>query len=145
MAKVVLWVYNIGNDAILNTLNALLGSNIEGIWHTSLVVFEREYYFMSGVKEGEPGKSPFGVPVRKVEFGETEITKEGFSEYLKEIDGLYTEETYHIIRNNCNHFSDALLKHLVNQEMPAYIMEVAKMFENTPFESMLAGLAPGMK
>ncbi|KAI5191231.1 desumoylating isopeptidase 1 [Nematocida minor] len=144
MANVELWVYNLGNESTLKLLNAMLGIELEGIWHTSLVVFNEEHYFMGGIRKSAPGTTPFGSPAKKIDFGSTEITNAQLDAFLSEIDELYTEKTYHIIRNNCNHFSNSLLKHLVNKEMPAYIMEVAKMFENTPFESMLTGLAPGM-
>ncbi|KAH9386045.1 desumoylating isopeptidase 1 [Nematocida major] len=145
MVSVELWVYNIGSDAVVNIINQFLQTNIQGIWHTSLVVFDKEYYFMSGVQQGPPGTSPFGTPVQKIEFGSTEMTEECFAAFLQEINSLYTEKTYHIIRNNCNHFSNALLKRLVDREIPQYIMEASKLFENTPFEQMLSGMSPGAK
>ncbi|EHY65859.1 hypothetical protein NERG_01466 [Nematocida ausubeli] len=143
MQRVELWVYNIGNDSAVAMIRGVLGVDIQGIWHTSLHLFGKEYYFMSGIRADRPGTSPFGAPARKIELGETGVTEEELTSYLKKIDELYTEQTYHIIRNNCNHFSNNLAKYLVNKEVPAYIMDVAKMFENTPFEALLAGLAPG--
>ncbi|OAG30308.1 hypothetical protein NEIG_00471 [Nematocida sp. ERTm5] len=145
MASVQLWVYNIGNDAALEMIRAALGVKIEGIWHTSLYVYGKEYYFMSGIRKDQPGTSPFGAPVKKIGLGDTEVTEKEFSEYLEVINDLYTEGTYHIIRHNCNHFTNEISLRLVNKQVPAYIMDVAKLFEDTPFEVFLSGITPGIQ
>lgn len=145
MGSVELWVYALGDDNTVNLVNSMLGTKIEGFWHTSLVVFDREYYFMGGIQKSIPGTTPFGTPSRKIDFGGTEMTQEQLNHFLSSVNDQFTEETYHIIRNNCNHFSNVLMKQLVDKEIPSYIMEVARMFENTPFESLLAGINPGMK
>lgn len=144
MGIVQLWIYNLGNEETIKLLNSMLGTEIEGIWHTSLVVFGKEYYFMGGIKKSMPGTTPFGAPSKKIDFGGTEMTEDQLESFLKDINDLYTEETYHIIKNNCNHFSNLLLKQLVDKEIPPYIMNVSKMFENTPFESIFSNFAPGM-
>ena len=45
------------------------GVQIEGVWHTSVVVGGLEYYFGCGVSQSSPGLTPFGRPVQVVELG----------------------------------------------------------------------------
>ncbi len=42
---------------------------IEGVWHTSIVVGGLEYYFGCGVSQSSPGLTPFGRPVQVIELG----------------------------------------------------------------------------
>lgn len=38
----------------------LLGKVIEGVWHTGIVVYGKEYYFGGGISYDPPGMTPFG-------------------------------------------------------------------------------------
>jgi hypothetical protein len=38
----------------------LIGKHIEGVWHTGIVVFSKEYYFGGGISYDDPGRTPFG-------------------------------------------------------------------------------------
>lgn len=38
----------------------LCGRHIEGVWHTGVVVYGKEYYFGGGVSYDAPGYTPFG-------------------------------------------------------------------------------------
>ena len=42
---------------------------IDGIWHTAVVVGGLEYYYGGGVNQSIPGSTPFGQPLQKVELG----------------------------------------------------------------------------
>ena len=44
-------------------------AQIEGVWHTSIVVGGLEYYFGCGVSQSSPGLTPFGRPVQVIELG----------------------------------------------------------------------------
>ena len=60
----------------------LLGKHIEGIWHTSLIVYGKEYYFGKGICYNLVGNTPFGKPTRVVDLGETRKSEERFYEGL---------------------------------------------------------------
>ena len=38
----------------------LVGRFIEGVWHTGIVVFGKEYYFGGGISYDPPSMTPFG-------------------------------------------------------------------------------------
>jgi desumoylating isopeptidase 1 len=85
----------------------LLGKHIEGIWHTSLIVYGKEYYFGKGICYNLVGNTPFGKPTRVVDLGETRKSEERFYEGLDQLLRQFNIESYHVINNNCNHFSEA--------------------------------------
>ncbi|RZC37950.1 desumoylating isopeptidase 1-like [Asbolus verrucosus] len=54
-------------------------SPVKAIWHTSLVVYGKEYVFTAnGIKFHNPGK-----PLKKIELGETTLTPTEFKIYVK--------------------------------------------------------------
>ena len=40
----------------------LSGKQIDGVWHTGVVVFGKEFFFGGGIQSGDPGETPYGVP-----------------------------------------------------------------------------------
>jgi len=61
---------------------ALIGRQIDGIWHTGIVVYGYEYYFGGGICKGPPKMTPYGRPVREIPMGSTTKTKSQFFAFL---------------------------------------------------------------
>ena len=52
--KVTILLYDISNGMASSLSPMFLGKQIEGIWHTGLVVYGNEYYYGGGVCVGVP-------------------------------------------------------------------------------------------
>ena len=39
---------------------AIVGKQIDGIWHTGIVVYNKEFYFGGGIMYDRPAMTPFG-------------------------------------------------------------------------------------
>lgn len=39
----------------------MIGQQVDGIWHTGIVVYGKEYYFGGGISYDPPGRTPFGM------------------------------------------------------------------------------------
>jgi hypothetical protein len=104
-----------------------------------VVVYGKEYYFGGGIQQDRPGRTPYGTPVRVEDFGVTHVAKVVFEDFLLEIGPRYTPETYNILSNNCNHFSNEALKFLVGSTstVPAYILDQPKEAMNTPIGALI--------
>ncbi|KAI5186425.1 desumoylating isopeptidase 1 [Nematocida homosporus] len=135
--SVEMWVYDISNPGIRSMLELVLGIKVTGIWHTSVVVFGREYYFQSGIRADVPGSTPFGTPVRKEAFGESLLSSEEFDRFLLEQQALFSEQTYDLLENNCNHFSDVVLKCLVGRGTPEYVMALSDLLKGSPLAKIV--------
>lgn len=93
--KVQINVYDISNGLASQMSQMILGKQIDGIWHTGVIVFGKEYYFGGGICTDPIGQTPYGTPVKSlVAVGETEVPEELFQEYLQDIAQKYTDTNY---------------------------------------------------
>lgn len=106
MAQVTLNVYDLTNGMARQLSPMLIGKQIDGIWHTSLVVFNHEYFFGGGICIEYPLSTMYGTPVQQIPMGTTSKTAEEFHNYLIDLSPKYTMNSYNLISHNCNHFTD---------------------------------------
>ncbi len=60
MFEVILHIYDLSNGMASQFSRQLVGRQIDGIWHTGIVVYGKEYYFGGGVSYDAPSSTPFG-------------------------------------------------------------------------------------
>ena len=134
---VTLYVYDLTNGMASTYGPMLIGKRIEGVWHTGICVFNTEYFFGGGICQSKPKLSPYGKPVKEIKLGGTFITKDLFEEFLKEIRDKYSANTYNLLHNNCNHFTNACAEFLTGNGIPKDILNQHEVLLNTPMGSML--------
>ncbi|CAG7852126.1 SubName: Full=Uncharacterized protein {ECO:0000313/EMBL:CCA70386.1} [Serendipita indica DSM 11827] len=98
---VQLWLYDLSNG-LVNHLARILcpQSKIDGIWHSSIVVYDREIWFGSGITTAVPGTCHLGLPHQVMALGTTYIDEETLEEFLEEVKDYYTHERYHLLGFN---------------------------------------------
>ena len=129
-----LYQYDLTNGVGPKICKFMTGIEIEGVWHTSLVVYGKEYFFGGGIQRGYPGYTPYGTPLKKSFFGKTTKTQKEFEDYLdNELDKVYNADTYHIYKNNCNHFTNAICLYLCGKPLADDIVNQYKTLQGTPF------------
>ena len=67
--KVILLVYDISMGMAKTMGQMLIGQYVQALYHTSIVVFGREYYFGGGICNDLPKSTPYGMPIAEVELG----------------------------------------------------------------------------
>jgi len=60
----------------------LVGRQIDGVWHTGIVIYGKEYYYGGGISYDLPACTPFGQPTKVMDLGITEVPEEMFIEML---------------------------------------------------------------
>nr|CAD1836143.1 unnamed protein product [Ananas comosus var. bracteatus] len=135
--KVKLNVYDLSQGLARQLSTTFLGKAIEAIWHTGVVVYGTEYYFGAGIQQDPAGRTPYGTPVQVVDLGVTHVPKEVFEDYLQEISGRYTPETYNLLSHNCNNFSNEVAQFLVGASIPSYILELPSDVMNSPMGALI--------
>ncbi|KAI9184440.1 hypothetical protein H9P43_003493 [Blastocladiella emersonii ATCC 22665] len=135
--SVTLLVYDLSQGMARMISRQLTGRQIDGIWHTSVVIHGQEWYFGQGVFSTTPGVHHYGAPVQRVPMGETEISRELFREFIDEIRPRFTAVHYHLLNHNCNTFSNEVCQFLVGRSIPSYITNLPGDFLETPFGQAL--------
>ncbi len=69
MFPVQLHVYDLSNGMAAQFSRQLIGKHIEGVWHTGIVVYNKEYYFGGGISYDDPGRTPFGKIMILTKYG----------------------------------------------------------------------------
>ncbi len=133
-------MYDLSNGLAKQLSQSLFGKVFDAIYHTGVVVFGKEYSFGQGIESEEVGASRYGVPIEKLDFGYTEVPRELFEQFLDEIGSKYTPQTYNLLKNNCNNFSDEVVEFLVGDRIPEKILNLPKEVMSTPFGAALGEL-----
>lgn len=71
--NVDLYVYDISQGMARQFAPMLIKRQLDGIWHSGIVVYNTEYFFGGGICSAPKGQTPFGVPTRIEHLGTTEI------------------------------------------------------------------------
>ncbi|KAJ7254321.1 PPPDE putative peptidase domain-containing protein [Mycena haematopus] len=137
MAPVQLYIYDLSNGLAKQLSVQLTGRQIDGIWHSSIVVFGKEVFYGQGISTSLPGRSHHGQPLQVVDLGETAIDQETWEEYLQEMRDHYTAEKYHLLDFNCNSFTNDCAGFLTGGSIPKFVSDLPSDFLSTPFGAAL--------
>ena len=132
--KVELYIYDLSAGMarnigpMLGGFAGALGLNfeIEGIWHTAIVVHNTEWFFGGGgIEHCPPGGTIMGQPLRVEHLGETNLDLAAFRDYLYGLgQDMFRGDRYDLFRHNCNNFSNVVAKFLCGKTIPQYILDL---------------------
>lgn len=148
MPVVSLYVYDLSMGAAKAMSTALIGKQIDGIWHTGVEVFGQEYFFGGGIQvlPHSAVLAHFKLqPTEKVELGTTTKTRAQLQEFLSSIKSKYTHQTYDLFHNNCNNFSDEVCHFLLGKGIPAHITGLPAEVLATPLGQVIKPMVEGMQ
>ena len=146
--RVYLAVYDLSRGMASAMSQGILGQRIDGIWHTGVVVFSCEYYFGGGIQVAPTGvfaASSNMQPVQMLDMGNSSKTQAELQDFLRSISHRFTQETYDLINNNCNNFSDAVCTFLTGHGIPDHIVNLPRIVFSTPGGAMLRPMIEGMQ
>lgn len=69
-----------------------LGTQIDAVYHTAIVIEGVEYYFGQGVQTCRAGSTHHGRPMEIIKLGSTQLPVEIILEYLESLKEIYTAE-----------------------------------------------------
>ncbi|XP_029953594.1 desumoylating isopeptidase 1b [Salarias fasciatus] len=132
---VELYIYDLSGGIARQLSLAMLGEQVDGVWHTAIVVHGKEHFFSGeGVKSCTPGGTSVGEPESTVSLGFTQVNAETFKEYLESLaETKYRGERYDLFEHNCNTFSNEVAQYLTGETIPAYITDLPSKVLSTPF------------
>lgn len=95
---VVLYLYDLSQGMARQLSPALLGKQIDGIWHTGIIVYGYEYYYGGGIQVAKPGATMAGNPTQIIPLGRTSKKQSEFHAFLRAESHKFTPETYSLLR-----------------------------------------------
>lgn len=130
--EVTLHLYDLSRG-VANALSPwLLPEPLEGIWHTGLVVYGKEYYFGGDIYYDSPGETGFGRPRLSIHMGTTLRQRDELHAFIvDELKPVFTREAYDAARNNCNHFTDRVCMFLVGKHIPEEVLRQPELMLST--------------
>ncbi|XP_029540852.1 desumoylating isopeptidase 1-like [Oncorhynchus nerka] len=139
---VKLYVYDLSNGMARQLSPLMLGKQLDGIWHTAIVVHGEEFFYGGeGIANCPPGGTSLGEPNSIIDLGITEVTEEIFMEYLSSLgESTYRGNQYHLFEWNCNTFSNEVAQFLTGSKIPAHITDLPAEVLSTPFGQALRPL-----
>lgn len=145
--NVTLAVYDLSAGMAAQLSEVFIGRRVEGVWHTGIRVFGREFYFGEGIYNDAAGATPFGVPTRVDVLGTTPKSRVDFDNFLQssEMTARFGPTAYHLLDNNCNHFTDACAKFLVNTGIDSSIVNLPDVIKGTPLAAMFTPAIDAMQ
>lgn len=136
---VKLYIYDL-SQGMARSLGPALGlHDLEGVWHTAIIVHNTEIFFGgSGIEHCLPGSTMLGQPLEIKNLGNTSIDMGTLTSYLRNIgSNEYHGSRYDLFQHNCNNFSDTLAKFLGLPGIPQYILDLPSKVMNSPIAAML--------
>ncbi|XP_053607189.1 uncharacterized protein LOC128673408 isoform X2 [Plodia interpunctella] len=119
-----LYIYDLTHGLASLLSPAILGRQIEGVWHTSVVVYNREFFYGGhGISSCAPGSTQLGPPHQTERLGQTFVPFQVFADYLQGLaTTTYTGTEYRLLEHNCNHFSEEVAQFLCGGHVPKHIL-----------------------
>jgi hypothetical protein len=144
-SPVKVFIYDISRGLAAQLSEPILGKKLEGVWHTGVVVYGKEYFFGSmGIEWCPPGGTMLGQPDKVAELGDTEIPEELFNQYLIGLKDTFSPQHYHLLDHNCNNFSAEVALFLTGKNIPDYITNLPDEVMSTPFGAMIRPMLDSM-
>uniref|UniRef100_A0A1L8E5S5 Putative muscle system process n=1 Tax=Nyssomyia neivai TaxID=330878 RepID=A0A1L8E5S5_9DIPT len=140
--RVELYIYDLTQGMASMMSEMILGRHIEGVWHTGVVVFGREFFFGSqGIQSCPPGGTVLGAPHKVEKIGETFIPFQVFKDYVRGLaESTFRGSCYSLLKHNCNTFSNEITQFLCGVSIPKNILDLPQEFLGTPLGQTLGPL-----
>ncbi len=139
---VQVYVYDLSQGLARVYSPMFLGILIDAIYHTSVVIRNKEYYLDQGIKvNSPPGHTKYGTPIEVLEIGTTGVDDELLNDFINELKNhdemKYHAVNYNLFTNNCNHFTDVVIDFLCGKNLEDRILKLPDTVLNTPNGQLL--------
>lgn len=123
---VELYIYDLSKGMAAIMSSTVIGRHVEGIWHTAIVAYGREYYFgPKGIQTSRPGGTVLGEPDKVEKIGVTYLSYSIFLEYINGLgSSKFAPGTYNLFKHNCNCFTEEVSNFLAGKSIPKYILDL---------------------
>ena len=108
--------------------------------HTGILIFGHEFYWSGGLQKTshEEFMNSWRIrPIEIVELGRTQIPEDLFQDFILNVTSQYTANTYSLLDNNCNAFTEQCAQFLLGRSIPSSIREAPEAVKQSPLGRFL--------
>ena len=145
MAPVTLHLYDLSQGMARTMSMAMIGKQLDGIWHSGIAVFGVEYFYGGGICAAPAGRAIPHLTYQEIALGETSKTQVELETFLQSINHRFTQATYSLLRHNCNNFANEVSNFLIGKGIPEHIVRLPQEFLSSPMGAALAPMIEGME
>lgn len=142
---VTLYVYDLSNGLVKQLSKAFVGREFEGMWHTGVVIFGKEFYWAGDIQCSTAGRTQYGRPVKVIPLGKTHVPKALIYEYVESVRPEYNVNTYSLFSKNCNNFSNDFTTFLTGHGIPEDILNLPQEVLSTPLGAAIRPFIESME
>jgi len=123
------------SDVILNIYDLSDNNSLYpfglGLYHSGVHIDNKEYTFAaeSGIFYHSPKSVPNAKFRESIKIGVFEGPPTRIEDIISELRSEFKGSDYNVVFKNCNCFSDAFVKKLVNKEIPSFVNRMANIGE----------------
>ncbi|XP_055328540.1 uncharacterized protein LOC129581465 [Paramacrobiotus metropolitanus] len=141
-SPVKIHIYDLSKGLARMFSQMYLGKHLEGVWHTGIVVYGKEYFYGSmGIESCPPGTTVLGPPDTIVDLGTTALPYEIFMDWLNGAAmTTFKGSRYHLFDHNCNTFSSELAQFLTGKRLPSYVTDLTADVVSTPLGQQIRAM-----
>lgn len=92
-----LLVYDLSNGLARQMSMALLGFQLDAVYHTSIELDGTEWVYDGGINTIRPGTSHLGQPLQRIHLGKTQLPMEVIIEYVDSLRDIFTAQVGFLI------------------------------------------------
>ncbi|RNA05660.1 desumoylating isopeptidase 1-like, partial [Brachionus plicatilis] len=142
MSELYLYVYDLSKGMAKQFSAMFLGKHFDGVWHTGIVAYDKEWYFGNdGISCCLPKATILGEPNEIIHLGKTEVAENDFFDIINQMrETTYKIGTYNLLEHNCNNFSNDLSMFLIGKPIPQHIIDLPREVLSSPLGAMLRPL-----
>jgi len=131
---VEIYLYDLSRGGAKMTSESLVGRTIQGVWHTGVVAYGREYFFTAnGVGSVIPGGTGLGDPDQIESVGETQLPYSVFLDYILSLgETKFKPGTWDLVQFNSNYFADEVSQFVCGSGLPKYILDLPQELLESP-------------
>lgn len=143
--RVTLHLYDLSQGMARAMSMSMIGKQLDGIWHSGIVVFGTEYFYGGGICAAPAGRAIPHLQYEEIVLGDTRKSQEQLEVFLQSINARFTTATYSLLRHNCNNFADEVSQYLLGHGIPEHIIRLPQEFLTSPMGAVLAPMIQGME
>ncbi|XP_050537652.1 desumoylating isopeptidase 1-like [Daktulosphaira vitifoliae] len=131
--EVFLYVYDMSRG-LSQYISKILKIPVEGIWHSSIVVYDKEHFYNScGVFSCKPKTwRIYGEPTRINMLCKTMLNEGQILEIVNKMKFKnFSFQQYNLMKHNCNIFANELSIAICKTSLPSYILDLPKNISKT--------------